>query len=149
MKILRQCLILVILVSAFSLSSCLASGTTKPANTIADMPTLTQAEVCAMAYNYLENQADAMTVYGNRLSILDFFSSDKQYFTASYKGNDMWQVLAVGNDDVGTSGKWGYAGSANDPNDGLWNVFEKSGVIEPANDKAQALLSYMQYWNRP
>ena len=102
-----------------------------------------------MAYNYLENQADAMTVYGNRLSILDFFSSDKQYFTASYKGNDMWQVLAVGNDDVGTSGKWGYAGSANDPNDGLWNVFEKSGVIEPANDKAQALLSYMQYWNRP
>ena len=61
---------------------------------------------------------------------------------SNYQDNGKWQVWAVGNDGVGAtgnlSGGWG----------GLWNVYEKSGVIEPANDKARELLSYIQWCTR-
>ena len=95
-----------------------------------------------MVYNYLEARGSAMTMFVRRLELLDFLSKARPSFTASYQGNGKWQVWAVGNDGVGAtgifSGGWG----------GLWNVYEKSGVIEPANDKAGELLSYIQWCTR-
>ena len=83
-----------------------------------------------------------MTIFTKRLELLHFLDKAIPHFTATYQGNGKWQVWAVGNDVVGAggnlSGGWG----------GLWNVYENSEVIEPANDKARELLSYIQWCTR-
>lgn len=107
-----------------------------------DVPTMTQDEVCALVHNYLETRGNAMTLFVKRLELLDWLNKARPYFTATYQGNGKWQVWAVGNDGVGAkgvlAGGWG----------GLWNLYENSGVIEPANDKARELLSYIQWYTR-
>lgn len=134
--------IMVILVLALFLGGCWAVGPTKPVPTAADVATLTQDEVCAMVYNYLESKATSTTILVRRLQLLDWLGKARPYFSASYQGNGKWQVWAVGNDGVGARGElaggWG----------GLWNLYENSGVIEPANDKARELLIYIQWLTR-
>ncbi len=115
----------------------------KPTPTIQpDVPTMTQDEVCALVYSYLEARGNAMTDSPKRLEILFILNGAFPHFRATYQSNGKWQVWAVGNDGVGTSGNltvgWG----------GLWDVYENSGVIEPANDKARELLSYIQWYTR-
>lgn len=115
----------------------------KPTPTIQpDVPTLSQDEVCALVYNYLEAKGNAMTSILRRRQLLDWFGEARPYFTASYQGNGKWQVWGVGNDGVGARGELSGVGG------GLWNVYEKSGIVEPANDKAKELLSYIQWCTR-
>ena len=47
-------------------------------------------------------------------------------FQAVYQGNGKWVVAALGQ----------------------WNLYEASGVIEPADDDARGWLRYIQYWTR-
>ena len=135
--------ILVIVVLALGLSGCRATGIMKSVPTETDVATLTQDEVCAIVYNYLESKAAATTLsFSKRLELVDWLGKARPYFRASYQGNGKWQVWAVGNDVVGAKG--GFVGGWG----GLWNVYENSGVVEPANDKAVELLSYIQWLTR-
>jgi len=98
---------------------------------------MTQDEACAMVYNYLQGKATAMTHFTFRQQQLGVLDSARPHFEASYQGKGKWQVLAVG---IG-----GYT-NINDICSGLWNVYEASEVIEPANDPATMLLSYIHRW---
>lgn len=134
--------ILVIWALSMLISGCQTSVTTEPVPTKADVATLTQDEVCALVYNYLQGKATAMTIFMRRQQLLNWFGEARPYFTASYQGNGKWQVWGVGNDGDGAKG--GFSGKGG----GLWSAYEKSGVVEPANDKARELLSYIQFWTR-
>jgi hypothetical protein len=90
----------------------------------------------------LEAKGNAMTIIVRRRQLLDWFGEARPYFTASYQGNGKWQVWGVGNDAVGASGDFSGKG------DGLWSVYEKSVIVEPANDKARELLNYIQWCTR-
>ena len=91
-----------------------------------DVPTKTQDEVCALVYNYLENKITAMTVFALRMQYLDTLSKARPDFQAVYQSNGKWTVAALGQ----------------------WNLYEASGVIEPADDNARKWLHYTQHWTR-
>jgi hypothetical protein len=99
----------------------------RPTPTIqTDTPTLRSDEVCALVYNYLENKITAMTVYGKRMQYLDTLNKARPDFRAVYQGHGKWTVAALGQ----------------------WNLYEASGVIEPADDNARAWLRYIQQYTR-
>ncbi|MBN2463855.1 MAG: hypothetical protein JXB43_09700 [Dehalococcoidia bacterium] len=87
-----------------------------------DVATLTQDEVCALVYNYLENKINAMTHLSLRMSCLNTLNKARPDFHAVYQGKGKWTVAALGQ----------------------WNLYEASGVIEPADDKAREWLYYIQ-----
>ena len=91
-----------------------------------DTPMLQSDEVCALVYNYLENKITAMTVFARRMQYLDTLSKARPDFQAVYQGNGKWTVAALGQ----------------------WNLYEASGVIEPADDNARKWLHYIQQWTR-
>ena len=131
--------ILVILVLALPLGGCQTTGTTE---TQVDMPTLGNDEVCALVYNYLQNKATAMTTRLYREHLLGVLDKARPYFVANYKGNGKWQVSALGRGVKDEDWFFYYSG-------GLWNLYEASRTIEPANDQATKLLSYIQRWTIP
>ena len=135
--------IIVILVLALGLCGCQTTGTTKPAPTKADVATLTQDEVCALVYNYLENKIASVSVVPLRLSLLDALGKARPYFQAVYQGNGKWQVRALGGGSLGSGGRL-----ASYNYDGLWNLYEASGVIEPANSEASELLQFIHRWTQ-
>jgi len=137
MKLFKRYLtpILVILY-ALGLSGCWATETAKPVPAKIDVPTLTQDEVCAMVYNYLEARASSVVI---RQPLLTALSKARPYFTATYQGNGKWQVSALGYGPKEKFTDWFFYYSG-----GLWNLYEASRTIEPANDKATALLFYIQ-----
>lgn len=139
---MKRYLIPILVILALASGLVVGCGQNPKPTTKADNPTLGSEEVRALVYNYLEARGSAMTLLAPRLRLLEFLNKAVPYFTASYQGNGKWQVSAVGNDGVGRignfSGGWG----------GLWNVYENSGVIEPANDKARELLNYIQWCTR-
>ena len=91
-----------------------------------DVPTRTQDEVCALVYNYLENKINAMTMLTLRMSYLNTLNKDRPDFRAVYQGRGKWEVAALG----------------------YWNVYEASGVVEPADDNARNWLYYFQLYTR-
>jgi hypothetical protein len=122
--------ILVILVLALGLGGCQTTGITKPVPTKTDMPTMSQDEVCAMVYNYLENKGTAMTIFTQRMQFLDTLGKARPQFQAVYQGNGKWAVSTA-------------------PLLGQWNLYEASGVIEPADDNATNWLYYIQRFTVP
>ncbi len=135
-------LILVMLVLALPLSGCWATETTKPVPTKTDVPTLTQDEVCALVYNYLEAKATSMSASAVRQQLFTLIGEARPYFTATYLGNGKWQVSALG---YGLKDKdWFFYYSG-----GLWYLYEVSRTIEPANDQATALLLYIHRYTTP
>lgn len=91
-----------------------------------DTPTLRSDEACALVYNYLENKITSMTVFSRRMQYLDTLSEARSDFQAVYQGNGKWIVAALG----------------------YWNLYEASGVIEPADDNARAWLRYIQQYTK-
>ncbi|MFC1937171.1 hypothetical protein ACFLWY_01275, partial [Chloroflexota bacterium] len=106
-----------------------------PAKTEVDTPIFRNDEACALVYNYLDNKVTSMTAITQRTVTLHVLGAARPYFSAYYEGNGKWQVRAVGTGEI----NWTYNG-------GLWNLYEASRAIEPANDQATKLLSYIQQW---
>ena len=75
-----------------------------------------------MVYNYLEAKVSSISDNDARLRVLALIATGRQSFTATYLGNGKWQVS-------------GY---------GLWNLYETSKTIEPANDETRAMLIFIQ-----
>ena len=132
--------ILVILL-ALGLSGCWATGTTTPVPIKTDVPTISQDEVCALVYSYLEARASSVSSIYIRQPLLTSIGIARPYFTATYQGNGKWQVSALGYGLKDKDWVFNYGG--------LWNFYEASKTIEPANDQATALLSYIQLWTIP
>ena len=107
--------------------------TPPPAKTEVDTPIFRNDEVCALVYNYLDNKATSMTDITQQKVTLFLLGEARPYSIANYQGKGKWQVLAVGIGEI----NWTYNG-------GLWNLYEASRAIEPANDQATKLLSYIQ-----
>lgn len=61
-----------------------------------DVATLTQDEVCALVYNYLETRASSVSSIGIRQPLFSALTIGRPYSTATYKGNGKWQVSAMG-----------------------------------------------------
>lgn len=139
---MKRCIlpITVILVLALGLSSCMTTVTTKAISTNADVPTLSRDEVCAMVYNYMEARASSVSNLSIRQPLLAAIGIARPYFTATYQSNGKWQVSALGYGIKDNNLVFNY--------DGLWNVFETSETIEPANDQASQLVSYIQKYTR-
>ena len=127
--------ILMILMLAMGLGGC--STATEPTKTQPDTSVLGSDEACALVYNYLQGKATAMTHFTLRQQLLGVLDTTRPYFVANYKGNGKWQVSAVGIDQA-----FSYTG-------GVWNLYETSRAIEPANDQASKLLIYIQRWTLP
>jgi len=108
-----------------------------------DLPSLRSDEVCALVYNYLDSRASPMNVR-QRMWLLNDLSAAKPYFQAVYQGNGKWQVWGLGRvtqSNYLDFGTWSYAG-------GLWNLYETSGAIQPANAQATEALNCIQFWVR-
>jgi len=129
--------IIVVLVLALPISGCWAVGTTKPVPTKTDVPTLTQDEVRALVYNYLEARASLVSLIGLRQPLLTALAIARPYSTATYQGNGKWQVSGLGYGLKDEDWVFNYRG--------LWNLYEVSRAIEPANGEASALLLYIQH----
>ena len=109
----------------------------RPAPTIQpEVATLTQDEVCALVYNYLNSKATSMTDIQKKIEVLSNLATAKPYFAANYLGNGKWQVKALGFGN--NEGHWVFYYNA-----GLWNLYEASRTIEPANNDATLLLVYI------
>ncbi len=135
--------VLVLLVLASGLViGCGQQAQPTPTPTI-DTPSLRSDEVCALVYNYLDSRATPMNVR-QRMWLLNDLSAAKTYFRAVYQGNRKWQVSALGRitqSNYLDFGSWSYNG-------GLWNLYETSGVVQPANAQATEVLNYIQFWIR-
>ena len=107
--------------------------TPPPAKTEVVTPIFRNDEVCALVYNYLDNKVTSMTDITQRKVTLHLLGEARPYFIANYQSNGKWQVWALG---IGEE-NWTYNG-------GLWNLYEASRAIEPANDQATKLWSYFQ-----
>jgi len=107
-----------------------------------DMPTRTQGEVCALVYSYLENKVSSVSAVPYRMNLLNALDMARPYFQAVYQGNGKWQVRALGCSINNYYHVESYSYS------GLWNFYEASGVIEPANGEASELLRYIQRWTQ-
>jgi len=115
----------------------------RPTPTIqTDTPVLGNSEVCALVYDYLENKISSVWAVPYRMNLLNVLDMARPYFQAVYQGNGKWQVQALGCAIDSRYKVTSYAYT------GLWNFYEASGVIEPANDEASELLRYIQYWTR-
>ena len=109
---------------------------------------MSEDEACALVYNYLETQAEAAIggpkdfCYHWRMQFLDTLGKARQQFSAFYQGNGKWRVSALGKGSEvvdGENKEYYYYGG------GLWNLYETTRIVEPANDKAQALLSEIHF----
>lgn len=100
-----------------------------------DTPVFRNDEACALVYNYLGNKFTSMTDIIQRIPSLGILDEARPYFSAKYQGNGKWVVSALGSSE----GKWS-------SNGGLWNLYEASRTIEPANDQATELIRYIQHW---
>ena len=114
---------------------------------------ISEDEACALVYNYLETKAEAATGGVGpglrppalcsywRMQFLDTLGKARQQFSAFYQGNGKWLVSALGKGSEVVDGEnkeyYYYSG-------GLWNLYETTRIVEPANDKARALLSEIQ-----
>ncbi len=114
-------------------------GPTMPANS--DRPTISTNEACALVYSYLEVKINAATVRTYRASTLEWLSQARPQFSATYLGKGQWQVKAVGNAGKGSYGQLSRSW-------GLWNIYEYSGTVEPANREATELLNYIRWMTR-
>ena len=103
-----------------------------------DMPTLTQDEVRALVYNYLEARASLVSPIGIRQPLLTALATARPYSTATYKGDGKWQISGLGYGLEDEDWVFNYGG--------LWNFYEVSRAIEPANGEASQLLLYIQRW---
>lgn len=130
-------ILVVMLMIALPVSGCSAINTTETMPTKVDEPTLTQDEVCALVYNYLEARASSVSAIGIRNPLLKALVIARPYSTASYRGNGKWQVSALGYGLKDEDWVFNYGG--------LWNLYEVSKAIEPANGDASALLLYIRY----
>lgn len=101
-----------------------------------DTPTLRSDEVCVLVYNYLEARASLVSSIGLRQPLLTALAIARPYFTATYQGNGKWQVSALGYGLKDEDWVFNYGG--------LWNLYEVSRAIEPANGEASDLLLYIQ-----
>jgi predicted small lipoprotein YifL len=102
---------------------------------------MSEDEACALVYSYLETRAKAAIggvgplvappVQASiwRRQFLDTLVEQRQKFSASYQGNGKWLVYDDEHKDY-----YYYSG-------GLWNLYEASRIVEPANDQARELLS--------
>ena len=113
---------------------------TPPVPTKKDVPTLTQDEACALVYNYLEARASSVSPIGIRQPLLTALAIARPYSTATYQGSGKWQISGLGYGQK--DGKWVFN------SDGLWNLYEVSRAIEPANGEASVLLLYIQRWTQ-
>ena len=136
MKRYLMAILMTVILALGVVVGCRQEATPVPTTSATSVPTRTQDEICALVYNYLQNKAASMTVITHRMSLLDAIGIARPYFAATYQGNGKWQVRALG---YGVD-RYNY--------DGLWNLYEASGAIEPANDEATALLRYIQWWTR-
>ena len=94
---MKKILILLLVSSLFlGLGGCQTTGTTKTVPIKTDVATLTQDEVCALVYNYLENKVASVSAVPRRLKLLDTLGKARPYFQAVYQGNGKWQVSAIG-----------------------------------------------------
>lgn len=132
--------ILMILMLAMGLGGC--STATEPTKTQPDTPILGSDEVCALVYNYLENKIAPVSVVPYRMNLLNALGMARPYFKAVYQSNGKWQVQALGCAIDSRYKVTSYAYT------GLWNFYEASGAIEPANNEGSELLRYIQYWTR-
>jgi hypothetical protein len=132
--------LIVVLVLALPIYGCWAVGNTKPVPTKIDVPMLTPDEVRALVNNYLDDRASLVSPINLRQNLLAAIAIARPYSTATYQGNGKWQVsgLGYGQKDEDWVFKYG----------GLWNLYEISGTIEPANSEASALLLYIQHWTK-
>jgi hypothetical protein len=103
-------------------------------------------EACALVYNYLETRAKAAiggvgpaypppancSIW--RKQFLDTLVEQRQKFSAFYQGNGKWLVYDDEHKDY-----YYYGG-------GLWNLYETTRIVEPANDQARALLLEIQLY---
>ena len=133
--------ILVILVLGSGLVISCGQEASPTSTTQTDTPTLGSDEVCALVYDYLENKATATTIIIRRRELLDWLAECRPLFTATYQTGGRWQVRGVGNSGNGSAGNLDAAW-------GLWSVYEKSHIVEPANNEARELLSYLHWCTR-
>jgi hypothetical protein len=136
-------LILVVL----SIVLCLLAGCgqrTKPTKSLTTNPVsksvMTGDEVKALIYNYLESRATSITNMSLRMNFLGYLAKARPYSSTKYQGNGKWQIQYIGFQ--------GQIPSGNLTGDGLWNLYETSGVIEPANNEAIQLVYYFQWWTK-
>ncbi len=170
---------------------CRQEATPVPTTSATSLPTITQDEVCALVYTYLETKVNLISPLAYRMKLTDTLSKAKSYFTTKFESNGKWQVSALGlgvqinldeyketfNSDerqkidaaspteieqwVKLNEKWfmeqhypstpeqgrvAGVSSVFEYSGGLWNFYEASGVIEPANNEAIELLRYIQRW---
>jgi len=111
-----------------------STPTQVPTKTEVDTPILQNDEVCALVYNYLYNINKAMTDITQRKVTLELLGVARPYFSAYYQGNGKWLVWALGVNEENFASF----------NGGLWNLYEASRAIEPANDQATKLLTSFQ-----
>jgi len=128
---------LIALILSMGLAGC--STADESTQTTPDTPVLGSDEACALVYNYLQDKGTAMTHFTLREKLLGVLDTTRPYFIANYEGNGKWQVSAVG---IDPDEAFSYTG-------GLWNLYEASRAIEPGNDQAVKLLSYIQRWTLP
>ncbi len=129
--------ILVVLALVLGLSGCWANEATKT-----DVGALTQDEVCALVYDYLENKAASIFSIPYRMDLLNVLDIARPNFQAIYQSNGKWQVRALGCsiNAYYRPTEWNY--------DGLWYFYEDSRVVEPVSNQASDLLRYIQFWTR-
>jgi hypothetical protein len=86
--------IIAIILLATGIVSCIQS--TPATETSTDVPSLSENEVCAIVYNYLQSRVDTMTSSFRRVSIQNALPKARPHFNAVYIGNGQWSVNALG-----------------------------------------------------
>ena len=130
-KLLTFALVLLLVLGIIGCSS--DNGQSKAVTPAVDKPLFTADEACALVNNYLESKGESVII-GWRRAFLSTLSNARPQFSALYQGNGKWDVWALGRDyETGFL----YSG-------GLWNLYEASRIVEPANDQARAVLVQIQ-----
>lgn len=109
-----------------------------PSDIPPDIPSLSDKEVCAMVYNYLQYQVDDMAK-GPRMHMQSTLNKAAPSCRAVYMGKGRWSVNALGYGYNTQEEEWYYYYTG-----GQWNVYEASGIVEPSNTKARNLLQHCQ-----
>jgi hypothetical protein len=130
--------VLVLLVLASGLvAGCVQEAVPNSTISPTSAPNISQGEACDLVYTYLEAKITAITDYIERMRLLEMLGDSRPNFVANYQGNNTWQVSALGYVFDGL--QWVFNSKG-----GLWNIYEASVVIEPANNQARQLLNRIQ-----
>jgi hypothetical protein len=103
-----------------------------------DVPTLSRDAVCAIVYNYLKSEIDDIERAGIRIRAFEVLNEGAPQFVAVYASQGRWTVSALGYGYDPAKKEWLYYYIG-----GSWDVYEMTGVVEPRNDMARALLEYL------